>query len=103
MVKKSIINTLNNYKDLVKQAGISVDRIIVFGSQTKGTAKIWSDIDVCVVSPSFGKNRYDERIKLLNISSKLDINIEPHPYNPSDLLNKWDTLASEIRKYGVVI
>lgn len=103
MVKKTIIKTVNNYKNLIKRAGIPVNSIIVFGSQIKGTAKKWSDIDVCVVSPIFGKNRYDERIKLLNLSSKIDINIEPHPYSPSGLMNRWDSLAAEIKKYGVVV
>lgn len=31
------------------------------------------------------------------------IDIEPHPYHPKDLLEKYDSLAHEIRTYGKVI
>ena len=97
MAQKSILadtpeNLIKKYRLVLAEAGIPVDKIILFGSYAKGTSKSWSDVDVCVVSPLFGKNGYDERVRL-----------EPHPYNAKDLADPWDPLAYEIRTNGRVI
>ncbi len=100
---KPILAIIRQYLVKVSQAGIPVEQAIVFGSQSKGTAKPWSDIDLCVVSPEFGHNRYEERLKLLKLTDNATIDIEPHPYSSQDLAFPLDPLAAEIRKYGVVV
>lgn len=107
MVKKSInqeiIDEVKNYGMVLKRHGVVIDKLIIFGSQAKGKAKPWSDIDLCVVSPQFGKNRFEERVRLMKLSIGAGENIEPHPYNAKGLGNKWDCLASEINKFGIEI
>lgn len=107
MAKKSlnqkIIDEVKNYGRVLEERGIKIGKLIVYGSQAKGKAKSWSDIDLCVVSPQFGKNRFEERVRLMKLSIGAGENIEPHPYNAEDLGNKWDSLASEINKYGIEI
>lgn len=83
------------------KAGVQVEQLILFGSHAKGTAHKWSDLDVCVVSPQFGKNSFDEGVMLMRVRDDRLLDIEPHPYNPKDLEDKYDPLASEIRKYGI--
>lgn len=51
MVKKSAIDRLNAFPDIVRQ-NFAVQKIILFGSQAKGTAHQDSDIDVAVVFKS---------------------------------------------------
>lgn len=97
------LKEIKHYAKKLKLAGIPVSKLILFGSFAKGTAKTWSDLDICVVSKSFGKNRFDERLKLIKIIDDKSIDIEPHPSNPVDLNDKWDPLAFEIRKYGITI
>ena len=58
------------YQELVK-AGIPVEQLIIFGSYAKGNHKYYSDLDICVVSPKFGKNRFNERLILKHISNKI--------------------------------
>lgn len=87
----------------LQQSKIPISNLIVFGSQAKGTAKPWSDIDVCVISKSFGKDRQGERVILMKLTDQLSIDIEPHPYHPRDFADKWDPLAHEIKQYGIVI
>lgn len=77
--------------------------MIVFGSHAKGTNHEWSDIDVCVVSPRLGNEVFDEMVALDKLTASIDDRIEPHPMNPTDLNNKYDTLATEIRKYGIQV
>lgn len=91
------------YYQALTSAGIPVEKIIIFGSYAKGTAKPYSDLDICVSSPIFGKDRINDRNLLFKISRQIDDMIEPHPYNPKDLLEKWDPLAEQIRKHGQVV
>lgn len=98
-----VLTELRAYKKRLAQAGVATDQLIVFGSYAKGVNKPWSDIDLCVVSRQFGKNRHDERIRLLRLTDNQTVDIEPHPYHPRDLQNRWDPLAQEITKYGITI
>lgn len=108
MVRKSILNDtpknlIIRYKNLLKKEGIPVEKIILFGSYAKGNPKPWSDLDICVVSKKFGKNGYDEMVYLQKLTTNIDPMIEPHPYHPKDLKNRFDPLAWEIRKHGKII
>ncbi|OGG24162.1 hypothetical protein A3A79_03145 [Candidatus Gottesmanbacteria bacterium RIFCSPLOWO2_01_FULL_43_11b] len=96
-------NLIRRYKTVLTDNGIPVKRMILFGSYARGTAKPWSDIDVCVVSPKFGKKPFSEMVRLAKLTISVNTMIEPHPYNPKDLTDKWDPLAAEIRRYGKTI
>ena len=100
-LKSKVTKELKIYANQLKAVGIFPESLIVFGSYIKGTNKPYSDIDVCVVSKQFGKNRHSELVRLLQLTDDKTINIGPHPYHPKDLQNKWDPLAAEILKYGV--
>ena len=94
------MSQVKHYQERLENAGIKA-RLIIFGSQAKKKAKPWSDIDVCVVSDIFGINRHTERVRLMRLTDEASMDIEPHPYHPRDLADKWDPLAQEIRKYGI--
>lgn len=94
---------VKKYWAMLKNHNIPVEKIILFGSRAKGTAHAWSDIDVCVVSESFGKNPFDELITLKKLTRYVEPLLEPVPYHPRDLADKYDPLAKEIRTYGIQI
>lgn len=105
MAPKTILNDtpkrlIRKYRRVLINAGIPVKQMILFGSYARGKAKPWSDIDVCVVSPSFGKNAFEEMVKLAKLTATVDTMIEPHPFSPADLNDPYDSLAQEIRTYG---
>ncbi len=102
-VSAAIRTLAHIYSRRLQSAHIPFERIIVFGSHVRGRAKPWSDVDVCVVSHAFGKDRQGERVRLLSVRNDRTLDIEPHPYNPIDLENPWDPLACEIRKYGITV
>jgi len=87
----------------LRAAHIPYEELIVFGSYAKGTAKPWSDIDLCIVSRAFGKDRHKERVKLMHIRNDDTIDIEPHPFHPKELADTYDSLAHEIRTYGISV
>ena len=44
--------------------------------------KNWSDLDLCIVSKTFGKDGHNELVLLKQLSSDIDPMIEAHPYHP---------------------
>lgn len=87
--------------DSVRNSGVVVSHASVFGSWAKGTADGESDIDVCIVSPNFGKDYIAEMVSLRKISLSIDSRIEPIPLTPEDFTDPYGTLASQIRKYSL--
>ena len=85
----------------IQQAGIPVEAAYLFGSFAKHTTHQWSDIDICIVSPQFGKDYFDEAVKLRRLTWDIDDRIEPIPYRPEDLEDRYSTLAHEIKTHGV--
>lgn len=106
-MKKNISRTIRKdvieYKNELKKHGIKILKVILFGSVAKGTNDEYSDIDLALVSPIFGKDYHRERVELAILSGKINDNIEPHPLNPKDLDNKYYALSNEINKYGIEI
>lgn len=94
---------VRKYIAIVKKHHIPVESVYIFGSQVKRTAHPWSDIDTCVVSEVFGKDRHSERVALMHLTDRETQDIEPHPFHPKDLEDKYDPLAAEIRRFGVKV
>ncbi len=99
-ITPSVLKIVRKYGRVVAQA-MPVEKIIVFGSHAKGRGVVDSDIDVCIVSPKLGKDWFEESLTLDRLTDNISTKIEAHPMSPRDLMNKYDTLASEIRKYGI--
>lgn len=103
MSLKKIITIAQKYIENIERAGIPVSHAYIFGSQIKGKAHPGSDIDLCVISPVFGKDRQKERIKLMNLRDDSTDIVEPHPYSLLDFSNRFDPLSSEIQRTGITI
>lgn len=106
MVQKTLLNDtpenlINRYGAVLKQSGIVAEKLIMFGSYAKGKSRPDSDLDVCVVSKAFGKNRLQESMDLAALTVKVDSMIEPYPCHPDDLNNKYDPLIHEINTHGI--
>ena len=72
----------------------------VYGSQVKGTATEWSDIDVAIISPDFAADLFQARVALLRLAAQIDVRIEPHPFAPEDFTINHP-LVNEIRQTGI--
>lgn len=108
MVKKTTVNSeivsvAAKYVEHVKSQGIPIENAYLFGSWAKGKPTKDSDIDICVVSRKFGKGDIDQLQILLRLTRDVDLRIEPIHLTPQDLSNKYSTLSSEIKKYGIRI
>lgn len=102
MVKKEIVKKVNDFVKEIKRHKINVTKVILYGSRVSGKYHEFSDIDVAIVSPDFGKDRYKEGARLFEIAGKIDTLIEPVPVSEDSYENDtWIPLIYEIRKNGV--
>ena len=97
VVEKKVLE----FGELLKKSGISVDRLVVFGSYAKNQERENSDIDVCVVSPDFGNDQMEEMQYLFKARREIDGRIEPYPASLAEYADIRSPLMSEIRKYGL--
>ena len=102
-LKKSQTDKINKFVGLLKQQGIIISKIILFGSYAKGKAGPDSDIDVVVVSNQFGQDTAKEMMLLRKIALKVDSHIEPVPLSPDDLSDRYSSFSQEINRYGIDI
>jgi predicted nucleotidyltransferase len=64
MVKREIIKIKIKLKTLLQKRGISIEKIVVFGSYAKGKEKEYSDIDIIIVSKDFREKDIFQRVEL---------------------------------------
>ena len=100
---QSILKISKQYLDHVKNSGIPIDSAYLFGSFAKNKGVKNSDIDVCIVSKKFGKNYFNEGVKLAHLTHAIDDRLEPHPMHPKDLNDRYNTLAHEIKIHGILL
>ena len=94
---------VKKYADKLKTENYPVSAVYLFGSQAKGTARKWSDIDVAVVSDKLKRNFDKNSLKLWRMREGVDIRIEPHGFTVKDFENINDPMIYEIRKTGIRI
>lgn len=87
---------------LTVQQKKKIEAAYLYGSQAKGTAKEWSDIDLALISNDFSTDLYDEQLHLMQLAAKIDDRIEPRVFLPGDF-NLNDPLAAEIQQTGIRI
>ena len=76
--------------------------VMLFGSYAKDNIHDRSDIDIAVVSKTFGNNVPENFAKLTVIAYGINVEIEPHPFS----LNSWNNttpFTSEIKRTGMVL
>lgn len=105
MVKKTVINKevkkiASNFGRAVTKEGIPIKKLIIFGSYAKGRARPESDIDICIVSPKFGKDSIKELQFLFKIRRGIDSRIEPFPVSWEEYKKTVSPIIFEIKQFG---
>lgn len=102
MVKSQAIKIIKRFVKALEHEGISVERVILYGSYARGRARPDSDIDVAVVSRDFGKDRVEEGMALFRIAGEIDSRLEPIPISSSAYeRDTWIPLIYEVRQNGI--
>lgn len=104
MFKRDITGKLNKFRNAIEEDGIHVTKMILYGSYAAGNYHKYSDIDVAVISPDFGRDRFQEGVRLFEIACKIDPRIESIPISlKSYKEDTWVPLIYEIRKKGIAV
>ena len=99
MDKETVIDRVKIYADVVRE-NFLIQKIVLFGSQVRGTATDDSDIDVAVVFKRIDEDYLETAAKLFYLRRNIDSRIEPvlfeEGHDPSGFLE-------EILRTGEVI
>ncbi len=98
----NVSRIINNFLRKLEENHIHIREAILFGSQVKGTADEWSDIDIALVSEAFEGIRFDDRKKIGPITLSVSSDLSPLPYRPEDFTPE-DPFVKEILTTGVRI
>jgi len=101
MGKGQALKVIKEFVNALKREGITIDRVILYGSYVKGKVRPDSDIDIAVISKDFGKDRVEEGMTLFRIAGKIDSRLEPVPFSTKMYEDDtWVPLIYEIREKG---
>ncbi len=98
-IDNAVMENVAAFLERLKAAGMQIAGAWLFGSHLTGKADEWSDIDVAVISPQIGSDRFEERVRLTKIAFAVDDRIEPLPFSP-DSFTPDDPLVREILRTG---
>ena len=104
MVEPEIRDIILQYVNVLTTNGIRVEKAVLYGSWASGKVHSGSDLDLAIISPDFGKDRFEEGKKLLQIAWRVDPRIEPVPISSESYENDtWIPLIYEIRQKGIEV
>ena len=76
MDKAAAVRIAKRYSDKVRQR-LPVRKVVLYGSQLRGTAREDSDIDIAVIAHGLDETYLDLAAELYRLRSEVDIHIEP--------------------------
>jgi predicted nucleotidyltransferase len=100
MDKTDALNIVLRFSEIVKSK-FDFQKIILFGSYTKGNQNNDSDIDVAIVFDNY-ENRLERQVELMKLTRKIDTRIEPHPFRKQEF-NISNPMVKEIITYGLEV
>lgn len=104
LTQRSVINQIKRFAGDVKQSGIQLNKVMLFGSFAKNEQHQWGDIDVALVADEFtGVGFEDTRLFSRILVEYLELNIQPHTYNTKDFSPEKDPFVEETLKTGIEI
>lgn len=105
MAKKHFEVSIKKYLEALKEKNIRVNKAILYGSLAAGTGDEDSDIDLAIVSPDLGRDRFKESLLLKKLTREIDLDISPRPYSVEQYQNarQGDFLFDEIIQKGKIV
>jgi len=108
MVKKTAIKLGKTLQQLLRQRGIIVKKIIVFGSYARGKERKDSDIDIIIVSPDFRNKNIFEKVELTSgihreLVKKTNKPVDIMYYSDIEWGKSYSLVINAAKREGVVI
>ncbi len=99
-VDRTILQKTQQFITALQNDGLRIQRAYLYGSQAKGTARQWSDIDVAIVAENLSGDWHDDLIRLNLLASHIDSRIEAVGYVPKTFCDE-SPLVWEIKTSGI--
>ncbi|MFA6922664.1 MAG: nucleotidyltransferase domain-containing protein [Bacteroidales bacterium] len=99
--QQTAINTVQSFAKEVKNSGLHLKKVILFGSYAKNKQHQYSDIDVAMVADEFVGIGFNDIQLFVNTLTNY-IYIQPKTY-PTAYFKAGDPFIAEIKKYGIEI
>ena len=105
MARPPVERVIREYIELLKQRNVRITQAILFGSHALGTADEDNDIDVAIISPDLGRDRFAEGVMLKLLTQGIDTSLSPRPYSPQEVegSTKGTFLHDEIVSKGRIV
>lgn len=107
MVEAKVLEAVKYFERCVREGGLSLSKIVIFGSSGTGTSTIESDVDIAVISDDFrGKDVFYRALLTkdaeINTIRKFRIPLDVITLTPEEFNEEHSLLVKNIRK-GVTI
>jgi predicted nucleotidyltransferase len=97
------INTVKNFAEAIRNQGVDLKAVILFGSFARGEQREWSDIDVALVADEFIGVSFEDIKRFIDVTiQKPFFSIEPHTFNTTEFA-QGNPFIEEIRRTGIVL
>lgn len=104
LAQKTVINKLKKIVAEIKQSGIHLNRVVLYGSYARNTQHKWSDIDVALVADEFKSDGFEDvGLFAATLIKYPTLNISPRTYNTKDFHPERDPFVEVILKNGIEI
>ncbi len=99
-IDRIVLKKSNQFITALRNEGLEIQRAYLYGSQAKGTAKAWSDIDVAIVAKNLSGDWHDDFVWLNLRADRVDARIEAIGYLPETFRDE-SPLVWEIKTTGI--
>jgi len=104
MVEEKVEKIIHRFTDALAKRGIRIDQVILYGSYASGNMKPYSDIDLAIISPDFGNDKFEESKLLLQAAWRIDPRLQPVPISSESFKKKdWVPLIHQIKSSGIEV
>ena len=108
MVRKEIVNIIDSLKLFFADKKLTLDKILLFGSHSKGTETVESDIDLIIVSKSFRRKNIFQISQMINgidrmLIKKLDKPVDILYYSDKEWEKGEGLIINAAKQEGIVL
>ena len=98
-----MLASVRRFAEEVKNQGVQLRRVILFGSHATGQAREWSDVDIALVADDFIGVSFEDIKRFIDVTiQKPYFQFEFHTFNTTDF-EKGDPFVDEIKRTGIAV
>jgi len=102
--QKSVIGHLKKISGEIRNSGIHLTKVVLYGSYSRNEQRKWSDIDVAFIADEFIGIGFEDTKLFSRIMIKYPkLNIQPRTYNTKGFTPEKDPFVEEILRTGIEI